>query len=745
MPEDNSPELHVTFNDHFTPHATAGIYTVRARQELYKENGERIDTGEQELPESAQRFEIRPVRFVLKSASVHALYPPAGSAGRYDTVLPHITLSRAVLPWERELTGTRAREHAPWLALLVFAEGELPGDESAMGQTTRRTVADLVDPAEAGVIGPNLSGPSLTPEVLSSKCETIDVPAGVFRAVVPYQDELYYLAHVRDVNVPTLRQGGEDLVEGRYAVITANRFARVPGRYAVHLVSLEGYEPHAAPNPPTGHDAVRLCALWSWSFHHAPDTALDIPGLITNLVAPSRTDPDNLALRVNIPAPESPPDEAETYARERLRLGYAPVPFRTLSGEATYAWYRGPFTPVTAPQVPDPGLAPGHTTADHALIYEQEHGLFDVSYAAAWTLGRTLALADPDYAAQLARARREIANRAAVLRKITADPARAGRSLETGRSLRALRELAETAGGQALAAALAAPQAAEPLPRRPRRRSARLTTDALLADERSVSALRETAEEHVGSMPEWLEGLSRFAGVPFAYLVPDGRMLPPESLRLFRIDLAWVQAVLAGAADVGLHTFQDRALDAQIRSAVGRRRSAALPAAGLLIYSTLVRAWPDFPIFMFADGAQLAELRRERLADDVLLYLFDAVPDRIEIREPGQGIHFGLDHGDVISLRSLGGTGRPPLGKPLEETFPERGDGDNDDTVFTRYLRPRPEGQTRDVLRLRGTDGFVPGLAAALGRDDLSPGEFALQLVNTPIIQELRPLPERSS
>ncbi|MGW2197207.1 hypothetical protein ACWCSH_33365, partial [Streptosporangium sp. NPDC001682] len=279
----------------------------------------------------------------------------------------------------------------------------------------------------------------------------------------------------------------------------------------------------------------------------------------------------------------------------------------------------------------------------------------------------------------------------------------------------------------------------------PRRRSARLTTDALLADERSVSALRETAEEHVGSMPEWLEGLSRFAGVPFAYLVPDGRMLPPESLRLFRIDLAWVQAVLAGAADVGLHTFQDRALDAQIRSAVGRRRSAALPAAGLLIYSTLVRAWPDFPIFMFADGAQLAELRRERLADDVLLYLFDAVPDRIEIREPGQGIHFGLDHGDVISLRSLGGTGRPPLGKPLEETFPERGDGDNDDTVFTRYLRPRPEGQTRDVLRLRGTDGFVPGLAAALGRDDLSPGEFALQLVNTPIIQELRPLPERSS
>ncbi|MET8052097.1 hypothetical protein ABZU75_31305, partial [Streptosporangium sp. NPDC005286] len=282
---------------------------------------------------------------------------------------------------------------------------------------------------------------------------------------------------------------------------------------------------------------------------------------------------------------------------------------------------------------------------------------------------------------------------------------------------------------------------------RPRRRSARLTTQAILADERSVSALRETAEEHVGSMPDWLDALSRFAGIPFAYLVPDARMLPPESLRMFRIDPAWVQAVVAGAADVGLHTSQDLALDAQIRSTVGQRRSAALPAAGLLIYSTLVRAWPDFPIFAFAggaDGVQLAELRRERLADDVLLCLFDAVPERLEIREPGQGIHFGLDHGDMIGLRSLGGTGRPPLGTPLEVTFPERGD-DDDDTVFTRYLRPRPAGQTPDVLRLRGTDGFVPGLAATFGRDDLSPGEFALQLVNAPIIQELRPLPERSS
>ncbi|MEV4439915.1 hypothetical protein AB0K09_12970 [Streptomyces sp. NPDC049577] len=254
--ETDGPELHVFFHDHLIPHAGAGVYTVLATHELY-EDGNRLDTAPP-LPVSEQSFEIRPARFVLDDGSVHTRYPAAGSAGSYDNVLPHITLTRGVLPWERELSGTRARAHAPWMALLVFREGELPEDPGALGDTVSRTVAELVTPTEAGVIGPVLSAASLTTDILASKCQTIDVPAGVFRAVAPWQDEMYYLAHVRDVRRPEQRARGEEITEGRYAVVTANRFPRVAGRYAAHLVSLEGYEPHLVPTPPTGHDAVRL-------------------------------------------------------------------------------------------------------------------------------------------------------------------------------------------------------------------------------------------------------------------------------------------------------------------------------------------------------------------------------------------------------------------------------------------------------------------------------------------------------
>ncbi|MGK5629303.1 hypothetical protein, partial [Streptomyces sp. URMC 123] len=747
MRETDGPELHVFFHDHLTPHAGAGVYTVLATHELYDADGSRLDTAPP-LPVSEQSYEIRAARFVLDDGSVHAHYPAAGSAGSYDTVLPHITLTRAVLPWERELSGLRARAHAPWIALLVFREGELQDDPGALGDTVTRTVAELVDPAEPGVIGPTLPASSLPQDVRAGKCATIDVPAAVFRAIAPWQDEMYYLAHVRDVQRPEQRAGEEELTEGRYAVVAANRFPRTPGRYAAHLVSLEGYEPHLVPSPPTGHETVRLVSLHAWSFQHDPEGSLDTGALLRGLVAPGDDDPENLALRLTPPPPGQDGDAAEAYARGRLALGHVPVPYRTLSGELTYAWYRGPATPVTAPEVPGQVAEKGHTTADHALVYEAEHGLFDVSYAAAWTLGRTAALADPSFASEMTRARRDLANQAAAIRATAGDPARSrtgtGPGASAGRGLGGLRELAEPAGVP-LAEALAAPTPDEPAPVAPQRiRHDRAAGRAALASARAVELLSSTAARTARSLADWLDRLALLHGIPFNHLVPDERMLPAESLRMFRVDEGWLDAVVAGAADLGLHTSADRDLDPHLRAAVAARRTPARkPAAGLLIRSVLVRTWPDFPLAASVDGAPVAVLRQDRIAEDTLLVLFGEVPDTVQIMEPGQGIHFGIDEGDVISIRSIGGPGAPPVGEPLDRTYPPLDDPDGA-TVFTRHLRPRPSGETPDVLRLRGADGLVPALAGAYGRDDLddlTPGQFAVNLVNAPQLQRLRPRP----
>jgi hypothetical protein len=717
-------DLQVTFYDHLMPRATAGVYTLRAEQHLSKD-GSDITTMDP-LPIVDQKYEIRAVRFFVDDSSVHAYYPAEGAHGDYSRTLPHITLNRSILPWERQLLG-RAEVRSPWLALLVFGAGELGEDPDGRGVTTTRTVAELCDPGDPKVLGPDLDVPV---DIQTTRCQTIDVAAELFTSVVPREEELRYLAHVRDVGpLQKLRDEEEILTEGQYAVLAANRFPRTPGAYAVHLVSLEGFLDRLGPGQlPADISVVRLCALRSWSFTSDPDGQLNAAKLLEGLAEPGRTDPENLALRLAPAASGSTtPGEAEKHARQRLWLGYVPVTYRVLSGELTYGWYRGPFTPITAQSVPAVGGP--HTTADHALIYDAEHGVFDVSYAAAWTLGRALALSDPQYTEELTRVRREVANLAVGLMTLGADPARADLDPDAAAG-NALHEVAAEGFGHSLIEALAQSQVSDEIPSTRRSRLAREDARALLHQERQLTVLRTAVARRTATAPTWLDTLALMHLVPFRYLVPHPAMLPPESLRLFRIDPGWIDALLAGARDLGVHSSLDVQADAAVRHGIDQARSATLPVAGILVYSQLVRAWPVFDLIARLDGNQVSELRRDRLAPNLLLCLFDNVPDEIAIREPRQGIHFGIDTGDVISLRDL-----PPgdhLGFSRERQFPKKGTG----TVFSRYLRPVSEG-TPDVLNLRETDGLVVDLASEFDLSDLSPGQFALELINAPVEQRL--------
>ncbi|GAA2687967.1 MULTISPECIES: hypothetical protein [Actinosynnema] len=722
-------DLRISFHDHYQPRALAGVYTVESRH-LLEQGGDPVPTAGHELPEPVRKFEIRAVRFVLDESSVHALYPAQGAEGDYRLTLPHITLDRAVLPWERETDGhaldVPARE--PWLALLVFREGELPDDPEARGETVGRTVEELRHPSDEAVLGPELADEEVDDAVSASRTTTIDVPRAVFEAVVPRLDELRHLAHVRDVaTAPTLLDDGEILTEGRYAVIAANRFARTTGAHAVHLVSLEGWKKCLGQDGvPEEYRAVRLCSLRSWSFRSDPEAALDARSLLDALAEPGRADAENLAPRLR---PEGGGGgEAADYVARRLWLGYAPVPHRVSSGELTFGWYRGPCAPAAAPPVPVVGRETPHTTADHALVFEPENGLFDLSYAAAWTLGRALALSDPDYAAELARARRVLANRAVEELAVAGDP-----------RLSALGErpagLATEGLGRALVDALAAPQRPEAdVPATPAVRARRTRPGvAALASAGAQTRLRRVAAERSGDMPRWLDGLALLRGVPFRHLVPHPDLLPPESLRFFVVDGQWVEALLAGARDVGVHTAVDVAADAALTAEVDTARAGRRARAGVLIRSALVRAWPVFELLATASGEPVAELRRDHLAPDVLLCLFGEVPDEVVIREPGQGIHFGVDHGGVVSLRGL--TPGPKLGYSLGQRFPTEG------SVFDDHLRPA-EG-VPDVLDVRG---FAPALAGAFGRADLTPAQFALQLVNAPVEVRIRAAaPEESA
>src|SRR5215813_6581234 len=73
--------------------------------------------------------------------------------------------------------------------------------------------------------------------------------------------------------------------------------------------------------------------------------------------------------------------------------------------------------------------------------------------------------------------------------------------------------------------------------------------------ERMVSKFQVTQTAPEAEMPPYMESflahLRLLVGVPFAYLVPDSRLLPPESIRFFYLDRSWTDRLVDGAVAVG--------------------------------------------------------------------------------------------------------------------------------------------------------------------------------------------------
>lgn len=165
---------------------------------------------------------------------------------------------------------------------------------------------------------------------------------------------------------------------------------------------------------------------------------------------------------------------------------------------------------------------------------------------------------------------------------------------------------------------------------------------------------------------DWLTRLHLLYGVPFAYLVPDIRMLPIESIRFFQVDNGWVEALLDGAFSIGAPRATSdagevvraaavpaaRARLAHVRAAMLGQAAPAGPAGapeaitGFLLRSAMVSGWPGMEVRGYSDvDAQhpIPLLRLERVAPALLFCLFGGMLRRVDLREPPEGVHFGLD------------------------------------------------------------------------------------------------------
>jgi hypothetical protein len=676
-------------------------------------------------------FSVAGPRFALNPAEVYSVYPPKGQIGNFANSLPHVVFTRRTLPWERSIIpGPRKTgDTQPWMALLVVSAADFPAKDFPECKT--RKLGELINPAANQTwVGPHVELASYESE--DDLCHTIDLPWEVFQRAAPRLDDLAYLAHVREVNTGA-KETLSFLADGWFSVVLANRFP-LPDKSPVkalenraYLVSLEGlqdYLPGAAK--PAADKPVRLAVLSSWSFHCCEAFAFkaSMNQLKVQLLRIPRQ-ADGAAGATLTPA------EKQVY--DAWDLGYTALNHSTRLGEKTVSWYRGPLVPLYLSRETKYRFLPA---ADAALRYSPLDGMMDVTYAAAFQLGRLLALQDRHFATALhahrKRVRRQInevlgRNR---LRAFLGTPGNAESDIMTS-CVKAMQNGQTPQSGSETWADL--PPSSDAFLRETKDEKAtqagelQLTTDFDLTIPQTVC--------------QWLARLVLLYRVPFTYLVADERMLPPDSLRFFYLDPGWLKCLLEGACSVGRSVAHDELVDEYLRdkfldfaieqslevrtkpqlitsnsaanptvvttlvphalksnerilvsgvsgsnaeingehpvtclgpttfslpvdasrgegqggsfvrsqpSDIAVRQPAGRrpnwPLTGFLLRSPAVEGWQGLEMRAWKDSAAtipLDPLRIDRLAPDIMLCIFNGKVDRIEVRQPPEGMHFG--------------------------------------------------------------------------------------------------------
>lgn len=562
----------VKFEEYHQPTLADGDYKIEVTQEV------KIDgTTEVIDPFTASRlFTVAGERFELKPTDVEAVFPPDGNLGDHSNVLPHIVLNRSTLPWERTVNGDPAESSGvPWLALLVFYEDEKPEPQKV-------TVKDLMAPRPLGA--PKFPQIKLeTGQQLDDALTVINVPYTLLSQIMPAPKELKLLTHVRFGTNAAGENTGEEL-----AIIIANRLPQPGKTSTAHLVSLEKRFKnidgvfkfdYQDANP---QNLIRLVTLKSWSF-----TCETHDKSFKQLLLGLDSKPSTLKL----------PDGTAT-AKKFFSEGYVAVPHYLRAGDQNLAWFRGPLIPGKneSPKIDLPSR-----TADALVRYDTEFSMFDVSYAAAWELGRLLALQDKDFSTGLYQWKRQQAQRKA------------------------------------------------------RDKQRLLNSHLPYQNLTAVSIPKE--------LRDWFESLRKLEKVPFNYLVPDERMLPPESIRFFRVDPDWVDCLADGAFSIGRVASSDHKAD-KLHGQNSPAAGSGPMLNGFLLRSEVVSGWPGLLADGFSDDEgkdehRLTRLRMERLAPGVFLCLFTGEREvvRVDIYQKPETLHFGFstDEGLCKTLRDQQG------------------------------------------------------------------------------------------
>lgn len=399
--------------DYARPPLVAGQYRVHVKTDVT------LDGGAAALDGKEAYFDVVGPRFSLAPSEVAGVFPPRNGHGAFHSALPHIALGRRTLPWERALgdafTAAPGATPFPWLALVLFEEGEYELKRNV-------PLEEAVPPSVFTRLG--------RPQGI--RCDTVEADTSLLRAILPMPEELQLLTHVRHVNVDDRELAAGDS-DGYFAVVMSNRLPQSGAKHRVCLVSVEE-RTDVLPTSDTpgivsgdlvafGEGPVLAAALErEWSGR--PSRLGGLHGGFGSVLVEGDPAGDTPQVRSSLVvlhtwAFECVGDGTFRELMQRLDVGmigkvaeasrlavtdtgHIQVSVTNRDGAAERAWYRGPL--VGAPLSRDPN-GPYHS-ADQARRVAADTGAEDVSYAAAFEVGRLLAAADARLAQELMRWRR---------------------------------------------------------------------------------------------------------------------------------------------------------------------------------------------------------------------------------------------------------------------------------------------------------------------------------------------------
>ncbi|KAJ8122615.1 hypothetical protein ONZ43_g1237 [Nemania bipapillata] len=378
-----------------------------------------------------------------------------------------------------------------------------------------------------------------------------------------------------------------------------------------HVVSLEGIDKLEISDNQA--EYIGLMSLHSWTWVALPPDHLDSIGKIKDLeksIEPLRKKMVSLGER-------GPTSEQARWLYKQLQNGYLMKPYKTTTGEATTALFRGPFTPIF-PARPENLMKTWLTPGTDLATVDEKTGLRDVSYQSAWQLGRRLAAGSLPTIPVSKQARDESnPNSIGQIEHLANDFARARGNGNASQGLYNQRN-----------------------------------------DRDSV---------------DWANVLPWVIDVLSAEKIPltEPESLPQESMRTFFVDPIWLECVVNGALSIGSQ-FQneDVAINRELRNRINQYlrtpqdaldgRTAGLPKWGFVIRSSAISSLPDLRVEALLRSGDMSDqsgiFHLRRINEDVILCLTDRIPSdtsftKLLLSQPDH--QHGFAFGDTIDANQV--------------------------------------------------------------------------------------------